>query len=62
MDSEDSDQTGQMPRLIRVFAGRTCPSVGFVMRRLIYDIDRFCHDAAQFISDHTDFTSFVFRV
>ena len=22
-DSEDSDQTGRMPRLIRVFAGRT---------------------------------------
>ena len=22
-DNEDSDQTGQMPRLIRVFAGRT---------------------------------------
>ena len=34
-DSEDSDQTGRMPRLIRVFAGRTCDFVGFVMRRLI---------------------------
>ena len=33
-DSEDSDQTGQMPRLIRVFAWRTCHFVGFVMRRL----------------------------
>ena len=33
-DSEDSDQTGQMPRLIWVFAGRTCHFVGFVMRRL----------------------------
>ena len=35
-DSEDSDQTGRMPRLIRVFAGRTmsCHFVGFVMRRL----------------------------
>ena len=33
-DSEDSDQTGQMPRLIPVFAGRTCYFVGFVMRRL----------------------------
>ena len=31
--SEDSDQTG-MPRLICVFAGRTCHFVGFVMRRL----------------------------
>ena len=34
-DSEDSDQTGQMPRLICVFAGRTGHFVGFVMRRLI---------------------------
>ena len=33
--SEDSDQTGWMPRLIWVFAGRTCHFVGFVMRRLI---------------------------
>ena len=33
-DSEDSDQTGRMPRLIRVFAGRTCHFVGFVMSRL----------------------------
>ena len=34
-DSEDSDQTGRMPRLIWVFAGRTCHFVGFVMRRLM---------------------------
>ena len=34
-DSEDSDQTGRMPRLNCVFAGRTCHFVGFVMRRLI---------------------------
>ena len=33
-DSEDSDQTGRMPRLLWVFAGRTCHFVGFVMRRL----------------------------
>ena len=33
-DSEGSDQTGQMPRLIWVFVGRTCHFVGFVMRRL----------------------------
>ena len=32
--SEDSDQTGRMPRLIWVFAGRTVNFVGFVMRRL----------------------------
>ena len=35
-DSEDSDQTGHMPRLIWVFAGCTCPFVGFVMRWLKY--------------------------
>ena len=34
-DSEDSDQTGRMPRLIWVFAGRTCHFVCFVMRRVI---------------------------
>ena len=33
-DSEYSDQTGQMPRLIWVFAGRTCHFVGFVMLQL----------------------------
>ena len=34
-DSEDSDQTERIPRLISVFTGRTCHFVGFVMRRLI---------------------------
>ena len=34
-DSEDSGQTGRMPRLIGVFAGRTCHIVGFVVTRLI---------------------------
>ena len=33
-DSEDSDQTGRMPRLIWVFAGRKGHFVGFVMRQL----------------------------
>ena len=33
-DSEDSDQTRRMPRLIRVLAGRTGHFIGFVMRRL----------------------------
>ena len=33
--SVDSDQTGRMPRLIWVFAGRTCHFVGFVTMRLI---------------------------
>ena len=32
-DSEDSDQTGRMPRLIWVFAGHLCHFIGFVMRR-----------------------------
>ena len=35
--NEDSDQTGRMPRLIWVFAWRTCHFVGFVVRWLIYD-------------------------
>ena len=34
--SEDTDQTGRMPRLIWVFAGRTCHFVGFVMRWLTF--------------------------
>ena len=33
---EYSDQTGRMPRLIWVFAGRTNHFVGFVIRRLIF--------------------------
>ena len=35
VDREDSDQTGQMPRLIRDFAGRTGHFVGFAMLWLI---------------------------
>ena len=35
-DSEDSDQTGRMPSLIWVLAGRTGDCFGFVMRRLIF--------------------------
>ena len=34
-DTEVSDQTGRMPRLIRVFAGRTGHFVGFVLLRFI---------------------------
>ena len=34
VDSEDSDQTGQMLRLIPVFAERTCHFIGFVIRQL----------------------------
>ena len=35
-DSEDSDQTGRMPRLVCVFADRTGYFVGFVVRLLSY--------------------------
>ena len=35
-DSEDSEQTGRMPRLIWVFAGRTCHFVGLGTRQLKY--------------------------
>ena len=35
-DSEDSDQTGWMPRLARVLKGRKVHFVGFVVRWLIY--------------------------
>ena len=34
-DNKDSDQTGQMPRVIWVFVGHTCHFVGFVMQWLI---------------------------
>ena len=37
MDREDSDQTGQMPRLIWVSARCICHFVGFVMRRLKWE-------------------------
>ena len=35
--SEDSDQTGRMLRLIWVFARRTCHFFGFIRRRLNYE-------------------------
>ena len=38
--SEDSDQTGRMPRLIWVFAGRICHFVGFVMMWLKWHFKR----------------------
>ena len=41
--SEDSDQTGRVPRLIWVFAGLTCHFVGFVIRQLRYqETSPFC--------------------
>ena len=41
-DTEGSDQTGWMPRLIRVFAGHTGHFVGFVMRQLHHAKTRYC--------------------
>ena len=40
--TKESDQTGRMPRLIWVFAGRTCHFVDF------------CHEAAHFIDVYTE--------
>ena len=37
-DSEDSDQTWRILKLIWVFAGRTCHFVGFVVSLLIYKL------------------------
>ena len=42
VDSEDSDQTGRMHRLICVFAGRSGHFVGFVMRQLMYTLKLSC--------------------
>ena len=44
--SEDSDQTGRMPRLIRVFAVRTSHFVGFVTRWLISFSSPLCRGLA----------------
>ena len=40
-DSEDSDQTEWLPRLIQVFSGRTGHFVGFVMLQLNYNTAEF---------------------
>ena len=42
MDSKDSNQTRQMPRLIWVFGGCTCHFVGFVMRWLTWSDITIC--------------------
>ena len=42
VQSKDSDQTGRIPRLIWVFAGRTCHFVGFVTMRLICTVLEQC--------------------
>ena len=50
-DREDSDQTGRMPRLIGVFAGRTGHFVGFVVLRLLYMFIFKVHSVPLLISD-----------
>ena len=50
--SEDSDQTGRMPRLIWVFAGRTCHFVCFVVRWLSCSIQWICKRAVPGILPH----------
>ena len=39
MRTVKADQTGQMPKLIWVFAGRKGHFVGFVMRQLILELE-----------------------
>ena len=56
--SEDSDQTGQMPRLIWVFDGRTCDFVILSCGQPILDLnnfmflDNFPHKAHQWAAPH----------
>ena len=52
--SEDSDQAGRMPRLIWVFAGRTCHFVGFVMRRLKSQLQGWHSDPLPFVKSQTE--------
>ena len=49
-NSEACDQTGRMPRLIRVFTGRTDHCVRFVMLSLNFKYWHFIRPAAYFIS------------
>ena len=53
--SEDSDQTGRMPRLIWVFAGRTCHFVGFALRWLNYH--QRTPQCAQYFREHPEWMS-----
>ena len=41
MQTAKTDQSGRMPRLIWVFAGHTCHFVGFVVLRLISNVNLF---------------------
>ena len=53
--SEGSIQTGRMPRLIWVFAGRTCHFVGFVMCWLMYIFATLSFQGGRIISDMRPF-------
>ena len=46
MRAAKTDQTGRMPRLIWVFAGRTCHFAGFAMRRLKFKNGNSVHTSA----------------
>ena len=59
---QDSDQTGQMPRLIQVFAGCTDHFVGFVTRRFNYDEQGYATNVAlHFNSESYSFANFRFH-
>ena len=58
---EDSDQTGRMPRLIWVFAVRTCTFVGFVMRWLLCTGISQCHISSFLSEASTTCSSFYFE-
>ena len=50
-NSEESEHTGQIPRLIRVFAGRKSHFVRFVMRRLMFSCTTIKLETSMFSSD-----------
>ena len=62
-NSKDSGQTGRMPRLICVFAGRTFHLVGFVVRWLIWE-SRKTKGACTFAQDCWEASPFahIFRI
>ena len=57
-DSEDSNQTGQMPRVTRVFAERTSHFAGFVKLWLIYhcklDLSASFYFHCFYVNSHTE--------
>ena len=57
-ERKDSDQNGRMPRLIWVFAGRTCHFVGFVMRRLNYVVLNFWETILSYLISFTRDTAY----